>query len=140
VMAAIGSIGMIPIGGVEDRTRRRMPILVAGLLIGSLSLLVVFFSTTLTALAFASIAFGVSLAMGRVSQVVLLAEHSNRESRAAVMGTNHAFEHAGYGVGSVFAGIFVATLGLASAFQILSGVLLVAGLGFLAFAWFKKLE
>jgi MFS family permease len=140
VMAAIGSFGMIPIGGIEDRTRRRMPILVAGLILGSLSLLVVFFSTTLTALAFASIAFGVSLAIGRVSQLVLLAEHSNRQSRAAVMGTNHAFEHAGYGVGSVFAGIFVASLGLAAAFQILSAVLLVAGLGFLAFAWFRKIE
>ena len=77
--------------------------------------------------------------MVRVSQLVILAERSKLESRAAIMGTNHAVEHAAYGTGAIVGGVFVALSGLANTFRNLAVVLLVAGIGFLIFALWKKI-
>ena len=140
LMAGTGVVSMIPLGHIEDATRRRMPVLVAGLLTGAASLGFVFFSPSLLNFIAASIVFGVSLAMVRVSQLVILAERSRLESRAAIMGTNHAVEHAAYGTGAIVGGVFVALFGLANTFRNLALVLLIAGIGFLVFALRKKLQ
>jgi MFS family permease len=140
IMAGTAVLAMFPFGAAEDRTNRRMPILVAGLIAGSVSLLAVFFSASPSTLLLAAIAFGVSLAMVRVSQLVILGERSSFETRAAVMGTNHAVEHAGYGVGAVIGGVFVALFGLGPTFRVLAVVLLVAGLAFLAYAKYFKVR
>ena len=78
--------------------------------------------------------------MVRVSQLVILAERTKLESRAAVMGTNHAVEHVAYGTGAIVGGVFVALFGLANTFRNLALLLLLAGVGFLVFALRKKLE
>jgi len=131
---------MVPLGHLEDATKRRMPVLVTGLLIGAASLGFVFLSPSLPSFVAASIVFGISLAMVRVSQLVILAERSKLESRAAIMGTNHAVEHAAYGTGAIVGGLFVALIGLANTFRNLALVLLLAGIGFLVFALRKKLQ
>jgi hypothetical protein len=56
------------------------------------------------------------------------------------MGTNHAVEHAGYGVASLSVGAAVAAFGFVGAFRTLSVVLLVAGIGFLLYARKKKVK
>lgn len=140
IMAGTGVVAMVPLGHIEDRTKRRMPVLVTGLLLGSVALLAVFFSANLVTLVFASVSFGVSLAMTRVSQLVLLAERTDFESRAAIMGTNHALEHAGYGVGAVVGGSLVALFGLGDTFRYLSAVLLLAALLFLIYARLRNVQ
>src|SRR3989454_2108665 len=140
LMAGTGVVGMIPLGHIEDVTRRRMPVLVTGLLVGAASLGFVFFSPSLLSFVAASIVFGVSLAMVRVSQLVILAERTKLESRAAIMGTNHAVQHAAYGTGAIVGGVFVALSGLANTFRNLALILFLAGIGFLIFALLKKLQ
>jgi len=56
------------------------------------------------------------------------------------MGTNHAVEHAGYGVASLVVGVMVASFGFVGAFRGLSLVLLMAGIGFLLYALKKKVR
>ncbi len=140
LMAGTGVVSMVPLGHLEDATKRRMPVLVTGLVAGAASLGFVFFSPSLASLVVASIVFGISLAMVRVSQLVILAERTKLESRAAVMGTNHAVEHVAYGTGAIVGGVFVALFGLANTFRNLALLLLLAGVGFLVFALRKKLE
>lgn len=131
---------MVPFGFAIDVTRRRMPWLVSGLLVGSLSLIMVFLFRGFFFFAGAAFIFGVALAMSRVSQAVILAEGSAKENRATVMGTNHAVEHTGYGAGAVLGGSLIAALGLANAFRSLSIILLFAAVGFLIFAYYRKLK
>jgi predicted MFS family arabinose efflux permease len=140
VMAGVGVLAMFPFGALEDKAKVRMPILVLGLLLGSLSLLAVFFSASPSTLIMASVVFGVSLAMARVSQLVILGERSTTDNRAAVMGTNHAIEHTGYGVGAVTGGVLVASFGLGPTFRVLSLVLLLAALAFFVYARRSKIS
>ena len=56
------------------------------------------------------------------------------------MGTNHAVEHAGYGVGAFSGGALIAALGFENAFGSLSALLLIAAIGFLFFALYQKLK
>lgn len=140
VAAGTSIILMIPFGAVVDRTKRRMPMLVLGLLVGSGSLILVFFLRSLAFLAGSAFIFGVSLAMARVSQAVILAEGTSTVNRAAVMGTNHAIEHAGYGVGALVGGSLIALLGLAPTFGGLSILLFAAAVGFLIFALSRRIR
>jgi MFS family permease len=135
IMAATAVILMVPLGAVEDKGERRMPYLVAGLVVGALSLgFVFFFSPAVITFAIASLAFGGSIAMVRVSQLVILAENSSTSNRAAIMGTNHAVEHAGYGVASVIIGAAIGGFGFIRGFQALSLVLAAAGIAFYIYA------
>lgn len=131
---------MFPVGYAVDATKRRMPWLVFGLLIGSLALISVLFLRGSLYLALAAYVFGTGLAAARVSQAVILAEGSSVENRATVMGTNHAVEHAGYGVGAFSGGALIAALGFENAFGSLSALLLIAAIGFLFFALYRKLK
>jgi MFS family permease len=140
IMAATGLFLMIPFGIVEDLTERRMPYLSVGLIVGSIALASVFLVPSLFGLLAASLVFGVSLAMSRVSQLVILAERSTPKSRAAVMGTNHAVEHAGYGVGAFIGGVVVALYGFVTSFLDLSLVLLISAILFSIFAFWKKIK
>ncbi|MDA4117864.1 MAG: MFS transporter [Thaumarchaeota archaeon] len=141
IMAITGVLFMVPFGHFEDRTNRRMPYLVAGLIGGAASLALVFFTATLPTFIIASVAFGLSVGMVRVSQLVILAEASHPSNRAAIMGTNHALEHVGYGIASVLIGTLVAAFGsFAGAFRFLSLILIVAGLAFLLYARKAKVK
>ena len=84
---------MVPIVHAVDRGRRRMPYLVAGLLLGALSLTFVFFTPSVPTFVFAPIVFGPSIAMVRIGQLVILAEGIDLSNRAAMMGANYAVEH-----------------------------------------------
>jgi len=110
------------------------------MIIGALSLSFVFFTPSVPSFLIASITFGASIAVVRVSQLVILAEKSNPSNRAAIMGTNHAVEHAGYGMASFIVGALVAFLGFVGAFRGLSLILLIAGLAFLLYAMNKKVR
>jgi MFS family permease len=141
IMAATAVILMVPLGHIEDKGKRRMPYLVAGLVIGALSLAFVFFFTpAVFTFAIASVAFGGSIAMVRVSQLVILAENSSTSNRAAIMGTNHAVEHAGYGVASFIIGAAIAGFGFIRGFQALSLILAAAGIAFYIYARRKKVR
>jgi MFS family permease len=141
IMAITGVLFMVPFGHYEDRSKRRMPYLVAGLLGCAASLALVFFTATLPTFVIAAVAFGLSVGMVRVSQLVILAEASHPSNRAAIMGTNHALEHVGYGVAAVMVGILVAAFkSFAGAFQFLSVVLIFAGLAFLLYARRAKVK
>lgn len=140
IMAGTGLLLMIPFGIIEDSTKRRMPFLSVGLVVGSISLAAVFLYPMLFGLLAGSLAFGVSLAMSRVSQLVILAERSSEKSRAAVMGTNHAMEHTGYGVGAFVGGVVVAIYGFVSTFVDLALVLLAAAICFSIFAFWRKIK
>ncbi len=140
IMTATAVLLMVPLGAIEDKGNRRMPYLVAGMVLGALSLVFVFFTPSVPSFVGGSLAFGGSIAMVRVSQLVILGENSNPSNRAAVMGTNHAVEHAGYGAASLLGGVSVALFGFVRAFQTLSLVLMVAGIGFLIYARIKKVR
>ena len=140
IMAATGLVLMIPFGAIEDSTERRFPYLSIGLVIGSIALASVFLFPSLFGLLAASLIFGVSLAMSRVSQLVILAERSTAKSRAAVMGTNHAVEHAGYGIGALTGGVIVAYFGFVATFRNMSLILLVAAICFSIFAYWKRIK
>ncbi len=140
IMAISGVLFMVPFGHFEDRTNRRMPYLVAGLIGGAASLALVFFTATLPTFLIASVAFGLAVGVVRVSQLVILAEASHPTNRAAIMGTNHALEHVGYGLAAVSTGTLVAFFGFSGAFRFLSLVLIVAGLAFLVYARHAKVK
>ena len=135
IMAITGVLFMVPFGHYEDRTNRRMPYLVAGLIGGAGALALVFFTASLPTFLIASVAFGLMIGVVRVSQLVILAEASHQSNRAAIMGTNHALEHVGYGFSAVMIGSLIAFFGnFSGAFRFLSVVLVVAGLAFLVYA------
>ena len=141
LVAGTAVVLMFPFGHLTDRTGRRMPYLVSGLLIGALALASVFLAPSLGGFVLASVVFGLSLALARVNQLVILAEASTPSNRAGVMGTNHAMEHAGYGAGALVGGIITALLGgFVNTFRYLSIMLVVVGLIFLAVALVKKIR
>jgi MFS family permease len=140
IMAITTITVMIPLGHVLDRGRRRMPYLVVGLIGSSISIAAVFFNPTLSTFIIASFAHGTFIAMIRISQLLILGEASHPSNRAAIMGTNHAMEHAGYGIAAVSVGVLVGFLGFVSAFRTLSVILFLAGLAFLIYAYRKKLK
>lgn len=136
IMAVSGVLFMVPFGHYADKSQRRMPYLVAGLIGAAASLSVVFFfPASVPSFLLASVAFGLSIGVVRVSQLVILAEASHPTNRAAIMGTNHALEHVGYGVAAFVTGSLIAWFGgFDNAFRFLSLVLVLAGLGFLVYA------
>jgi len=140
VMAIAGVLFMVPFGHYEDRTNRRMPYLVVGLIGAAASLSLVFFTATVETFFAAAVAFGLCIGIVRVSQLVILAEASRPSNRAAIMGTNHALEHVGYGLATAFVGVFVALLGFSDAFRVLSGILVVAGVLFLLYGRWAKVK
>jgi MFS family permease len=140
IMAISGVLFMVPFGHFEDRTHRRMPYLVAGLIGCAGSLVLVFFTATLPTFLIASVTFGLAVGVVRVSQLVILAEASHPSNRAAIMGTNHALEHVGYGLAAISTGTLVALFGFTGAFRFLSLVLIVAGLAFLVYARQAKVK
>jgi MFS family permease len=140
IMAVTGVLFMVPFGHFEDRTNRRMPYLVFGLIGAAASLALVFFTATLPTFFIASVAYGLAIGVVRVSQLVILAEASHPSNRAAIMGTNHALEHVGYGLAAVSVGTLVAFFGFGGAFRFLSLVLIVAGIGFLLYARRAKVK
>ena len=140
IMALTTVSVMIPLGHKLDKGNRRMPYLVAGLIGSSLSIGAVFVYSTLPVFVVASFAHGIFIAMIRISQLLILAEASHPSNRAAIMGTNHAMEHTGYGIAAISIGFLVGFLGFVSAFRVLSLGLLLAGLAFLAYARKKKVR
>ncbi len=140
IMAITTISVMIPLGHVLDKGKRRMPYLVAGLIGSSISIAAVFFNPTLPTFIIASFAHGTFIAMIRISQLLILGEASNPSNRAAIMGTNHAMEHAGYGIAAVSVGVLVGFFGFVNAFRTLSVILFVAGLAFLVYAYNKKVK
>jgi MFS family permease len=142
IMAVTGVLFMVPFGHFEDKTNRRMPYLVAGLIGAAASLSIVFFfPATLPSFVIAAVAFGLAIGVVRVSQLVILAEASHPSNRAAIMGTNHALEHVGYGLAAVSVGALVGFLkSFVLTFQVLSLVLIVAGLAFLLYARRAKVK
>lgn len=145
IMSVTGVLFMVPFGHYEDRTDRRMPYLVAGLIGAAASLSIVFFfGASVVSFLMASVTYGLCIGAVRVSQLVILAESSHATNRAAVMGTNHAMEHVGYGVAVVLVGTLVALPhgwgGFENAFRILSIVLVIAGLAFFAYARHAKVR
>jgi len=141
IMAITGVLFMVPLGHYEDRTERRMPYLVAGLIGASASLSIVFFfPPSLVSFIIAAVAYGLSIGAVRVSQLVILAEASHPSNRAAIMGTNHALEHVGYGLAAFLIGTFIAVQGFANAFRSLSVILIVAGAAFLIYARWAKVK
>jgi MFS family permease len=141
IMAITGVLFMVPLGHYEDRTERRMPYLVAGLIGASASLSIVFFfPPSVVSFTVAAVAYGLSIGAVRVSQLVILAEASHPTNRAAIMGTNHALEHVGYGLAAFLIGTFIALQGFANAFRSLSIILIVAGVAFLVYARWAKVK
>jgi MFS family permease len=140
IMAITTVCVMIPLGHRLDRGRRRMPYLVTGLVGSSISIGAVFFYSTIPVFLVASVAHGIFIAMIRISQLLILGEASNPSNRAAIMGTNHAMEHTGYGIAAFSIGILVGIFGFISAFRVLSLFLFVAGITFLVYALRKKLR
>jgi len=135
IMAVTGVLFMVPFGHFEDKRKRRMPYLVAGLIGAAGALALVFFTATLVTFLVAAVVFGLAIGVVRVSQLVILAEASHPSNRAAIMGTNHAMEHVGYGVASLATGSLIAfTGGFAPAFRVLAVVLIVSGVAFLLYA------
>ena len=141
IMAITGVLFMVPLGHYEDRTERRMPYLVAGLIGASASLSIVFFfPPSVVSFIVAAVAYGLSIGAVRVSQLVILAEASHPTNRAAIMGTNHALEHVGYGLAAFLVGTLIALQGFLTAFRSLSIILIVAGVAFLIYARWAKVK
>jgi predicted MFS family arabinose efflux permease len=140
IMAITTIVVMIPLGHVLDKGKRRMPYLVAGLIGSSISIAAVFFNSTLPTFIIASFAHGGFIAMIRISQLLILAEASHPSNRAAIMGTNHAMEHAGYGIAAISVGVLVGFFGFVNAFRTLSVILFLFGFAFLVYAYKKKVR
>jgi CopG family transcriptional regulator, nickel-responsive regulator len=75
-----------------------------------------------------------------VSQLDLLAEHTDPTNRADIMGTNHAMEHAGYGIASLTVSMLVGFFGFVPAFRVFAAMLFFSGLAFPIDARKKKLQ
>jgi len=140
IMAITTVTVMIPLGHRLDKGKRRMPYLVTGLVGSSISIGAVFFYSTLPVFIVASFVHGIFIAMIRISQLLILGEASHPSNRAAIMGTNHAMEHAGYGIAAFSIGILVGFFGFISAFRALSICLFFAGIAFLVYALKKKVR
>jgi len=141
IVAGVGFLMMIPFGHIEDTSQRRMPYLVVGFVIGAVALALAFSFPSVAGLITASVVFGFSLAITRVSQLVILAEHSTISNRAGVMGTNHALEHTGYGLGSFVGGVVVTlTHSFIETFQGLSVFLVLTGIAFLVYAISRRVK
>jgi predicted MFS family arabinose efflux permease len=128
VVALAGLIASVPIGAVLDKTKRYMLMLVIGLLLSAGAFWIIFLSPGVFTLVLWSVIFGVAVSVTRVPQAVIIAEDTIRDNRATTMGADHAFEHAGYGIGALSGGFLISSFGFAGAFQTYAVVMLVGGL------------
>ncbi len=138
IEAAASIIASVPVGRLADSTGKRMPILVAGLLVGAFSLGLMFVIPETSSVILWSLVFGIAVALTRVAQAIMIAEKTTVENRAATMGTNHAFEHSGYGIGALAGGFLITGFGFVSAFRIFTVILLAVAIAFFFFARWKK--
>ena len=138
VVAGAGLIASIPIGAILDKTKRYMLLLVIGLLLSAFSFWVIFLYPNALNLIVWSIIFGVAVSATRVPQAVIIAEDTVKDNRATTMGADHAFEHAGYGIGALSGGVLISSFGFAGAFQTYAIVLLLGGLVLLGVYQWKK--
>lgn len=138
IEAAASIIASVPVGRLADSTGKRMPILVAGLLVGAFSLGLMFVIPETASVILWSLVFGVAVALTRVAQAIMIAEKTTVENRAATMGTNHAFEHSGYGIGALTGGFLITAFGFVSAFRTFTAILLAVSIAFYLFARWKK--
>jgi MFS family permease len=124
---AVASLGVsFPTGILLDRTGRRTPILIAGLIGSAVTLALVVLVPRVLIVGIWSAVFGVFVGITRVPPVVMITEGTVIENRAASMGASHAFEHAGYAVGAVAGGFLLSQLGFTNAFQDVMLILLAA--------------
>ena len=128
VVAGAGLIASIPIGAILDKTKRYMLLLVIGLLLSALAFWVIFLYPSAVNLIVWSVIFGIAVSATRVPQAVIIAEDTVRDNRATTMGADHAFEHAGYGIGAFTGGLLISSFGFAGAFQTYAVVMLIGGL------------
>lgn len=142
IMALTGVLFMVPFGHFADRSKRRMPYLVAGLVCAGVALgFIIFVPASVPSFVLGSIAYGLAIGTVRVSQLVILAEKSHPTNRAAIMGTNHAMEHVGYGLAALVTGTLVAAMGgFYGGFRAISIILAVAGLAFFLYARRAKVK
>ncbi len=138
VVAGAGLIASIPIGAILDKTKRYMLLLVIGLLLSALSFWIIFLYPSALNLIVWSVIFGFAVSATRVPQAVIIAEDTMKDNRATTMGADHAFEHAGYGIGAFSGGFLISSLGFTGAFQTYAIVMLLGGLAILAVYRWKK--
>jgi MFS family permease len=138
VVAGAGLIASIPIGAFLDKSRKYMMMLVAGLLLAAVSFWIIFLYPDVLDLLVWSVFFGIAVSMTRVPQAVIIAEDTITENRATTMGADHAFEHAGYGIGALSGGLLISAFGFVGAFQTYAAVMLIGGLViFVLYRWKK---
>lgn len=142
IMALTGVLFMVPFGHFADKSKRRMPYLVAGLVCAGGALgFIIFVPASVPSFVLGSIGYGLAIGTVRVSQLVILAEKSHPSNRAAIMGTNHAMEHVGYGLAALVTGTLVAAMGgFYGGFRAISIILAVAGLAFFLYARRAKVK
>ncbi len=130
IMAAASVLAGVPIGRLVDTSRKRVPILVLGLIIESIALAAILVRPNAISLVLWSVVFGVAIMLVRVPQAVIVAERTTIDNRAGAMGANHAVEHVGYGVGAFLGGLLIVffSLNLFSSFVVFAVVTLVAAL------------
>ena len=132
IEAAASLLIAIPTGLAIDRTGRRMPLLVAGLLGSAVTLSLTVLVPQIGPIAIWSALFGVFIGITRVPPVVMITDGTVPANRAATMGTGHAFEHAGYGIGALVGGLLLSSFGFESTFRYLMLALIVSAVVSLA--------
>src|SRR5438132_914649 len=140
IEAAASLLIAIPTGLAIDRTGRRMPLLVVGLLGSAVTLSLTVVVPQIAPIAIWSALFGVFIGISRVPPVVMITDGTVPANRAATMGTGHAFEHAGYGIGALVGGLLLSSLGFGSTFRYLMLALIISAVVFAAVALVRKIR
>ena len=127
VQGLMNVVGRPVVGELSTRIRRRIPTVSLAMLLGTAGMLSLGISSSLEVIIISAILVGLSMGIGIVLLLTMVAEQSPREKRGFVMGFHTTPIYLGLGFGSAVEGIVIENFGYPIAFQSF-GLLTLTGL------------
>jgi len=129
---ALASISVrIPIARYSDRTGRRAPFIIFGLLSMAASMVLIISTSNLLVILGWAAFLGFGNALVAIVSAVIIAEKAVKETRGVLFGIQSAATHSGQGVGAVFTGAVIESYGFEAGFRSVAIIAAATALAFI---------
>jgi MFS family permease len=129
IQIAVAALAKPMMGRFSDKYGR-VPVIIAGLLIGSITMVFMTYSNDYLLLAVLIGLFGLGLATVTASTSALVADLSKASSHGGALGVLSSVMDIGHSTGPMVGGLLISALNYKIAFGIVGGILTIAGLVF----------
>jgi len=124
VQAGASILARIPLARYSDKSGRRAPFVMIGLLLTALTIFLIANTTDVNLLIAWSALLGFASSMGPAAGAVILMERTGQKSRGATFGLNISSLYAGQAVGSLAMGGLVQVYGFQTGFLSVAAILI----------------